>query len=215
MIDCSTGRCWPKGPVGPESPTLQRGLYGEGQLQCPASPRTTQGEAAATIRIPHSPIPGHSVAPERTLISVTATQCPPTEARRSAGSLPELQCWFTRCRYLHICSDWSRSHAAIHCPHHRATPVNRGPHSTSTGLGLSPRAITRANGARSLISPTPQGAVLTMALRRRCAPSLTPLLSRWRGWRPATQGKRYWQKLTSWRAPPHTDLPFLLVNFCL
>ena len=116
-----------KRPVGPESPTLQRGIYGEGQLQCPASPRTTQGEAAPTIRIPHSPIPGHSVSPERTLISVTATQCPPTEARRSAGSLPELQCRFTRCRYLHICSDWSRPHAAIHCPQHRATPVNRGP----------------------------------------------------------------------------------------
>ena len=90
------------------------------------SARTTQGEAAPTIRIPHSPIPGHSVAPERTLISVTATQCPPTEARRSAGSLPELQCRFTRCRYMHICSDWSRPHAAIHCPQHRATPVNRG-----------------------------------------------------------------------------------------
>ena len=166
---------------------------------------------------PNPPLP-HSRALGCPRKDPNLSQCPPTEARRSAGSLPELQCRFTRCRYLQICSDWSRPHAAIHCPQHRATPVNRGPHSTSTSLGLSPRAITRANGARSLISPTPQGAVLTMALRRRCAPSHTPLLSRWRGWRPATQGKHYWQKLTSWRAPPHTDLqsnPFMLVNFCL
>ena len=46
------------------------------------------------------------------------------------------RCRFTRCRCLHVCSECSGSHAAVHCPQ-RGSSANRGPSARSRTSAVS------------------------------------------------------------------------------
>ena len=37
------------------------------------------------------------------------------------------RCRFSRCRYLHVCTDCGGAHAALNCPHRQSTSTGRGP----------------------------------------------------------------------------------------
>ena len=89
-----------------------------------ASPRTTGRGGLGCPHNPNTPFLGWfqgtplpQEGPQSQLQSLSAPQLKPGGAQEVCWNFNGNQCQFTRCRYLHICSDSSGPHAAIHCPH--------------------------------------------------------------------------------------------------
>ena len=55
-----------------------------------------------------------------------ARKLPPPLRRNPGRSTATSICRFTRCCFLHVCSECSGPHSAVHCPQSQAGPASRG-----------------------------------------------------------------------------------------
>ena len=112
-----------------------------GSTGCPQHPNPMMvGWLQPPSNLPLSTLPS---LPPPTL----AVSQPKTPGQEVCRNFNNGRCRFSRCRFLHSCSDCAGAHASIHCPRRLAAPGQQGP------LGGRPPA--RARGTRPQPYPLP------------------------------------------------------------